>query len=365
MDYRLDYIELWNRPDYPPPTLIPLSAKGGKYYVCVTMPEALWKGSDKQMMRSTGTTDKKIAATKLVDKTNEIHAEFDRKLDDLHGQYMADTTQAAYTSTIGDFSKVLTTNPMLIQQHGLDKDPALKMTRLLPKWVEDMEENNKCNHKERTSRRNKLNDFVKVVGDLHVQDITKVHGYQYVKWNRKQGRASKTIRSLNTKVVAFLNWYQRKGYIDDNPLANLKLADFGTESVPFLPSDPDELNDLFAQEIEPQDRLCLTLLALTGARLDEIALLTWEQVKTDFDELKYLDLRPDETKVKTDGSHRIVPIHSKAEGLLTGGSGRIFDYKLDADGKAQNAANKQLMPYVRNVTQHPRKVVHSLHGTFK
>ena len=51
--------------------------------------------------------------------------------------------------------------------------------------------------------------------------------------------------------------------------------------------------------------------------------------------------------------------------MLVGGTGRIFDYKLDADGKAQNAASKQLMPYVRNVTQHPRKVVHSLRGTFK
>ena len=365
MDYNLDYIGLVNRPDYHPPTLVPLSAKGGKYYVCVTMPDALRKGSQKQMMRSTGTTDEKIAKTKLVALANEIYAEFDRKLTGLHGQYVADTEQAAYTSTIGDFSKVFTTNPLLIQKHGLDKDPSLKITRLLPKWIEDMEERNKSNHKERTSRRNKLNEFVKVVGDLHVRDITKVHGYQYAKWNHKQGRANKTIRSLNTKVVAFLNWCEREGHIDDNPLANLKLADFGTESLPYLPFDPDELNDLFAQEMEPQDRLCLTLLAITGARLDEIALLTWEQVKTDFGRLMYIDLRPDEIKVKTDGSHRVVPIHSEAASLLVGGTGRIFDYKLDADGKAQNAASKQLMPYVRNVTQHPRKVIHSLRGTFK
>ena len=244
-------------------------------------------------MRSTGTTDEKIAKTKLVALANEIYAEFDRKLTRMHGQYIADTEQAAYTSTIGDFSKVFTTNPLLIQKHGLDKDPALKITRLLPKWIEDMEESNKSNHKERTSRRNKLNEFVKVVGDLHVQDITKVHGYEYAKWNQKQGRANKTIRSLNTKVVAFLNWCEREGHIENNPLANLKLADFGKESLPYLPFDPDELNDLFAQEMEPQDRLCLTLLAITGARLDEIALLTWEQVKTDFGGLMYIDLRPD------------------------------------------------------------------------
>ena len=59
----MDYIGLVNRPDYHPPTFAPLSAKGGKHYVCVTMPDALRKGSQKQMMRSTGTTDEKIAQT--------------------------------------------------------------------------------------------------------------------------------------------------------------------------------------------------------------------------------------------------------------------------------------------------------------
>ena len=54
--------------------------------------------------------------------------------------------------------------------------------------------------------------------------------------------------------------------------------------------------------MEPQDRLCLTLLAITGARLDEIALLTWEQVKTEFGGVMYIDLRPDEIIVMSDVS---------------------------------------------------------------
>lgn len=365
MDYNLDYIGLENRPDYHAPTLVPLSAKGGKYYVCVTIPDVLRKGSQKQMMRSTGTTDPRVAKTKLVPLANQIYAEFDRKLTRLHKQYVNETNEIGFTQTIGDFSNVFVTNPLAIQMHGLDKDPALKITRLLPTWIQHLEDTNQGDYKERTSRFNKLNEFVQVVGDLNVQDVGKVHGYQYAKWNHAQGRANKTITSLNTKVSAFLTWCEQEGHIQENPLVNMKLSNFGKKSLPYLPFEPDELRGLFDQEMAEQDRLCLTILATTGARLDEIALLTWDQIKTDFGGLMYLDLRPDETVVKTDGSHRVIPIHSQIAPLLSGGKGRVFDYKIDRNGKAQNDASSQLMEYVRTVTRHPRKAVHSLRGTFK
>lgn len=363
-DYNLDYTGLHNRPEYHAPSLVKLTAKGGKYYVCVTMPEALQSGSQKQMMRSTGTTDLRIARTKLVPKANEIYAVFDQKLARIHQAFRSQIEQPAYTNTIGDFSNIYTVDPFLVTKHGLDRNPDHRITKLIPSWISHLEDTNQGDHKERTSRKNKVNEFVKVVGNLHVQDIKKQHAYQYAKWLNDRGMANKTIRSLVTKVSAFLTWCEQEGLIDENPFVNLRLTHYGRESLSYLPFDPEELDAIFAQEMNPQDRLCMSLLAVTGARLDEIALLDWSQVRTEYG-ITYLDLRPEQTKVKTDGSHRIIPVHSAVAPLLSGGEGRVFDYKTDINEKSQNDASRQLMPYIRNVTTDRRKAVHSLRGTFK
>ena len=368
MDYISDTTTGLVRPEYHAPTLVKLKAKGGIWYVSVTMPKALRKGTKRQEKRSTGTTDERAARTKIVPLTNEIYAKFDRGLAALHISYVQETNQPAFTNTIGDFTKVFTVDPFLIKQHGLDKDPDQKITNLLPGWIAYLEDTNQGDHKERTSRRNKLFEFVSVVGNLHVEDIKKQHGYQYAKWLNDEGKANSTVRSLITKVGAFLTWCEQEDFIDNNPFYNLKLSHYGKESLPYLPFDFDELTAIFAQEMEAANRLCLSILAVTGARLDEIALLDWSQVKTEFG-ITFIDLRPEEVIVKTDGSHRVVPIHpTVAEDLWsmkTSDGGRIFNYKIDANGKSQNDASKTLMPYVRNVTKHKRKVVHSLRGTFK
>jgi integrase len=350
--------------EYHPPSLVKLSAKGGKYYVCVTMPKALWKKSQKQMKRSTGTTDERIAKMKIVSLAKEIYAKFDQMLSKLHQDFTNQANQPAYTNTIGDFTKVYTVDPFLIRLHGLDKDPAHNISKLMPNWISHLEKTGQGSPKERSSRKAKLEQFVGVVGDLNVDDIKKQHAYQFAEWLNNEGKANKTIRSLITKISAFLTWCEQTGKIESSPFNNLKLSFYGVESLSYLPFDPDELQAIFAQEMAQQDRLCLSLLAVTGARLDEIALLKWDQVKCDFG-ITYLDLRPDITKVKTDGSHRVIPVHPAILGLLKEGQGRVFDYPRDRNGKAQNAASRRLMKYIRTVTDEERKVIHSFRGTFK
>jgi site-specific recombinase XerD len=364
-DYINDYTALLNRPEYHAPTLVPLSAKGGKYYVCVTMPEALRRGAKRQMMRSTGTTDIRVAKTKIVPKANEIYAEFDKAFRKLHQQHITQTNTPGLTNTIGDFNGVFTEDPFLIRKFGLDKNPELKVSRLLPDWLEHLEHTNQGDPKERKSRASKVGEFVSVVGDLNVEDIAKQHAYQYAKWLHSEGKANKTIRSLITKVTAFLTWSEQEGHIKSNPFVNLKLSHYGAESLPFLPFEPEELTAIFEQDIAPQERLLLSLLAVTGARLDEIALLNWSQVQC-LHGITYLDLRADQIRVKTDGSHRVIPVHSVvAPMLMGGGTGRVFDYRIDENGKAQGAASKAVMPYIRQITKERRKVAHSLRGTFK
>lgn len=160
-----------------------------------------------------------------------------------------------------------------------------------------------------------------------------------------------------------LGWAERKGFIELNPFVQLDLKEYGSASKSWLPFSWQELVDIFAQEMLKDDRIALTLLATTGARLDEIALLEWSQVHRDYG-IVYLDLT--EALVKNEPSRRLIPVHSKVVPMLgNGGSGRIFSYTLDQDNKAQSDAGKKLARYIDNVTEHPRKVVHSFRGTFK
>ena len=106
----------------------------------------------------------------------------------------------------------------------MGKDPSLKITKLIPDWIKRLEDTNQGDYKERTSRANKLREFVREVGDLRVQDIKKQHAYQNAKWLNDEGKANKTIRALITRVSEFLTWCEQTGLIEESPFINLKLS---------------------------------------------------------------------------------------------------------------------------------------------
>lgn len=180
-----------------------------------------------------------------------------------------------------------------------------------------------------------------------------------------RGQANQTISKRISNVTGLLKWAERKKLIEANPFQNMDLRDYGVKSKEYLPLDRGELVKLFHQDMNSQERLCLSLLALTGMRLDEVALLRWDQVKTDGGGL-YLDLTEDAI-VKNQGSKRQVPIHRAISLPAPGDEGRIFDWPVDSrDGKAQNAASKALNNIVvAAIGDHRQKKVHSLRGTFK
>jgi len=85
-------------------------------------------------------------------------------------------------------------------------------------------------------------------------------------------------------------------------------------------------------------------------------------------DIRYFDLT--EMKVKNEGSSRKVPIpdilleniDNWLKGLKTE---RLFSFPLNADGKAQNAASKKGMRFIRSITSDKDLVVHSFRHTFK
>lgn len=347
--------------NYHPPSLVQIPSKGNKWFVVVTRPTELQTGSNIQVRRSTGTSDKRTAEAAMPAIAMDIYAEFDAALNRLPAPTAPKFTYVTDEATLqaDPFAHRRMLPPL-----EPPKDPATKLRRFITDYLAYLETNQIGSHKERSTRKTRCGEFLLCVGDLYITDIKKVHAYQYAYWLAQKGLANKTIVSAVSRVSVMLIRAEKQGIIDANPFTNLAMEDYGKRAVSYLPFDPAEMKAIFAQKMTPQDRLCLTLLATTGARLDEIALLDWSQIKTETG-ITYLDLRSAE-KIKNEQSRRVVPVHSKVAPMLAErGVGRIFDYPLDRDGKAQNSAGKRLKDYVNNVTEDPRKVLHSFRGTFK
>ena len=166
-----------------------------------------------------------------------------------------------------------------------------------------------------------------------------------------------TIRGENGKVVL-----ERHSWND------LKLANYGTKTRPYLPFSKEELHLLFQQPMPKQERLLLSILMTTGMRLDEAALMTWERI-VEYQNILCFSLLPsneeDTVIVKNEGSKRYIPVPDIIRPLLSkSGKSRLFNYRTH-NGKAQAKASDALMPFVRKVTASDRKVVHSLRGNLK
>lgn len=332
--------------------LVPLKAKGNIWYVQVTKPVGLQNGSNKQVRRSTGTTDRKEAERRQHRIADEIYRDFDEQLDRLKPQ---PALKFVYDMSPPDPLHAFRPKPVVPKV-----DPALLISRIRPQYIEGRPWNK---IKTMNGADTHIKEFVSVVGDMEVGAITKKHAYDYAKFLSEQGRGNSTIRTRVSSVGGMLTWCEQQGHLETSPIVNLKLKHYGAATEHYKPLDHDELVKLFKQPTTPRERLILSILATTGMRLDEVALLRWDQVKKK-GELVYLDLT-DDVIVKNEGSKRMVPLHS---GLIIPerGVGNMFNYPRDRDGKATNEASKACMPWIRAaIGNDPLKVVHSLRGTFK
>lgn len=206
-----------------------------------------------------------------------------------------------------------------------------------------------------------IEKFADCIGDLEVRELQKQHAYAFASALQSENKAQKTIASYVSAVSAMLTWCEQNGIVDESPFTNLKLSNYGTKKKSWLPMSSDELHALFAQNMDDQDRLLLSILVTTGMRLDEAALLTWEQLKS-IDGVRCFDLT--DAILKNTSSERLVALPDCLK-LPPRGTGRIFSYALDTDGKASRRASRVLGPLICNVTKNRRVVTHSLRGTLK
>lgn len=248
--------------------------------------------------------------------------------------------------------------------------PEKLFSEQLPVYIEQDQKKGKSPKSLKTIQAD-CNQFIEVVGDLPLREYEAKHAHQFAAYlaaeprnhsnstiKRKISAAKGVFRSA--KIIA-----DRTGekIIDEVPWSMIDLQGYGAAKEKWRPFPRQMLFELFNLEMKRQEFIMLTLLLTTGMRLDEAALLTWDQVKHE-DDLLFFDLR--DAVVKNDGSKRIVAAHNIIYPCFQKkGKGRLFNYRIDENGKAQNAASKALMKLIRQVRDGERLiVVHSLRGTF-
>ncbi len=213
-----------------------------------------------------------------------------------------------------------------------------------------------------------IDKFLKVMGDLDINEITKVNLYDFAELMAlKNNSSNQTIKNYMASIRAVLNFAERKGIISHSPAYNLKLETYGTTKKERKPFPFAMIKELFKLGLPNEIRLLWSIMICTGMRLDEVALLSMKNIKEERS-IRYFDLTS--MKVKNRGSSRKVPIPNILIPKIDDWSknledDRLFSFPLNADGKAQNAASKRSMYYIRRVTSDEDLVAHSFRHTFK
>jgi integrase len=158
--------------------------------------------------------------------------------------------------------------------------------------------------------------------------------------NRPRGLSDATINRHLAALKSLWDWARRRGFCSgDNPFDGFhRKLKAGDNVSPYLAWTEDDLNVLLNPPPRRRDLLEVMLVALhTGMRLDEIASLTWSQIREE-DGIRYFQVED----AKTPAGNRQVPIHSALSWLLTRTRGeptaRLWpQFNLEGPGKKAGA----------------------------
>lgn len=113
---------------------------------------------------------------------------------------------------------------------------------------------------------------------LHWNDLVKEVG------GRPKGLSASTMNRHMRALQELWAWSKKRGHCDgENPFSgfSVKLKS-GVNTHPYLPWEIDELRDLFDPPPKRTDLLEIMMVGMfSGMRIDEIASLTWDRIKTE------------------------------------------------------------------------------------
>ena len=213
---------------------------------------------------------------------------------------------------------------------------------------------------------------LEIIGNLPLDQVQNFHANEIAKELDIEGKANSTIKSYVSSLGGLLTWATtnvrnknldiEKSWIASNVSKGVSLEHWGAQKRTWEALTTEQLHHLFSLQMSCEERLLFTLLITTGMRLDEVCLLRWEQINTDANGIRYIDLSIN--PIKNDKfSKRNVAIPDVVL-LPQRKKGRLFNYRLDDDKKSSKAASRKLNEkYLHNIRlneKDDRKVVHSL-----
>lgn len=378
-----------------------LALNKGKYYVLLTIPPELREffNGRKQLKRSTGTRDPQDAKRRQHKISADLYALLDASKPDLRDVisdllgWIGDADEVQRLDDNGDLEGLIQYHKHIEHGEGAEDDALIdlinengaKALQVYRDWKalasrgsvssgdvflsvaseEYLATNPYGPAKTMRDCELSLSQFQTYTGDIALAEVTAVLVHQYA----EQVGLTKSRETVAKKVGYVRRMFDhavRKGWLQSNVFLAVKLDQkIGKERESYEPFTSDELGKLFGQDMQPHLRSLPSILITTGMRLDEAALLDWENVKKDTaQDVLYFELT--NSIVKNKGSKRRVPVHSSLPWIETGKTGEMFpQFTRDKDGKAQASASKALMPLIRSITGEKKKVVHSLRGNFK
>lgn len=367
-------------PDYPATSL---AKNKGKYYVLLTIPPELrqhFKGR-KQLKRSTGTSDIGDAKRRQHSISTELYAQLDAckpdirdVISDLLG-WIGDADEIQRLEDSGDLEGIIMSHKYAEDTHDPDDpdDSAIDLvhaggTQALEVYREWKAKQSSAGSpgsgavffstasseyletkpygpaKTMRDCELSLSQFQDFVGDIALSEVTPVLIHQYAE-HVGESKSRETVAKKIGYVKRLFDHAVRKGWVPLNVFASVKLdKKVGRKRKSYVPFSRDELKALFAQDMPDHLRSLFAILATTGMRLDEAALLEWEDIRRDTEQdVTYFDVT--NSIVKNDGSKRRVPIYPKLDWAVPGKTGQMFpQFTRDNDGKTQASASKALMP---------------------
>jgi len=190
-----------------------------------------------------------------------------------------------------------------------------------------------------------------------------------------------TINNRLRKLTAFFNWCKSNGYMEQNPLAGMKVMAGSAKDARHSFDQPDllvllNLDTLRLEARKHQWKFWLPLLArFTGARLEELCQLhTADFIEAQGTPCIRIDDSHDGQQLKNQSSRRTLPLHPTlidiglleyVESIRASGAVRVFPDLEPTRGKYGHAPSKWFSRYKAKMgITDPRKTFHSFRHTF-
>lgn len=208
------------------------------------------------------------------------------------------------------------------------KRPSLKVSEAFELYLDKISYDDQYNNDEdqlyswKKTKRTSIGYFIKQMGDLEIEKITRDHALKYEDWWRDRMKSSKegkkgvkpntanrhigNIRGLLTSYFKYIGKEDRQ-----NPFRNIHFT--GTSKSSVAPFENDWVRDrilipgLF-DGLNVDLKVMIYILIETGARMSEICNLMAEDIKLK-EKVPYISIRPrSDRELKTPDSERDIPL---------------------------------------------------------